>query len=344
MDIPHGEAEIFLEMTEDLHFPSDTLDATRLARRHLAEEGLIDGVAPVGNAGDFHERIVSRRSHVSPIFAKRSFRFSALTGNFSLHHDLSRGRDLQVHGAAPYDLNRLPANASCHRKLIRPVRKRGHCGQPNYRIGAEDHSDFGAATLGLIFTDVLVHVARRIDHNTGLTGTLDLNAIDAHVLNAGFRVAGEDERRGVIRARVLAHRPDRGGQHLNIRRIPHVHHFLAGSAFHQPRGQGIFLSLRPLLQNSLQIRFQGSGVDRPGTAEYAYHQRNIAPLDAVKHQRRAAFLGNGPEGLPADRTELPIFIDFRLDVAEESFFLQHLQIFAQIPVGHSYLPQDGMEL
>src|SRR2546425_13306017 len=102
-------------------FPYTTLfrsNATRLARRHLAEEGLIDGVDPVGDRGDLDDEARPRRAHVAGILAERPFRLPHTRRDEALDDDLGMGRYLEVVGLAGDHLERLAAQAAGDAELV----------------------------------------------------------------------------------------------------------------------------------------------------------------------------------------------------------------------------------
>src|SRR5215813_5091091 len=90
------EAEIFV----NYYFGSGVLDLTALAGRKLAHQRRIDRLATMSDARDVHEGRNASMSHVTGIFAERSFRLDPFGRYFALDDDLRSRGNMQVHSLA----------------------------------------------------------------------------------------------------------------------------------------------------------------------------------------------------------------------------------------------------
>src|SRR2546426_3989184 len=96
MHVAHREPEIALEMLEQRDVAPGTADTARLARRHLAEEGLVDGVGPVRDGGDLDHEARARRPHIARVLAERPLVLPNTGGHRPLDPYLGAGPDVQV--------------------------------------------------------------------------------------------------------------------------------------------------------------------------------------------------------------------------------------------------------
>src|SRR4030095_2864587 len=93
-------------------------DAARLARRHLAQEGVIDRCAPSRHAGNFNHRLLAAGAHVSREFAERSLLFTIAAAQESLDYDLGIGRNVKIHCLASNQRHGLAAESTGYSKII----------------------------------------------------------------------------------------------------------------------------------------------------------------------------------------------------------------------------------
>src|SRR5207247_397698 len=100
MDVSHRKPQVPGQVLEQGHVAPGPANATRLARRHLAEEGLIDGVDPVGDRGDLDDEARPGRAHVAGVLAERPFRLPHTRRDEALADDLGMCRYLEVVGLA----------------------------------------------------------------------------------------------------------------------------------------------------------------------------------------------------------------------------------------------------
>src|SRR5882672_8885275 len=96
MHVAHREPEIAREMLEHGDVATGASNTARLAGRHLAEEGLIDGIDPTGDAGDLHHEARTGGSHVARVFAERPFRLADARRHESFDDDLGVRWHLEV--------------------------------------------------------------------------------------------------------------------------------------------------------------------------------------------------------------------------------------------------------
>src|SRR5438067_13808393 len=72
--------------------------------------------------GDLEERVQLARMHVPVRFSERALFLELLRVDVSLEDDLCLGRDLEGHGLAAHETDRLPGEATRDRELVDAVR------------------------------------------------------------------------------------------------------------------------------------------------------------------------------------------------------------------------------
>src|SRR5438874_13664331 len=103
-------------------FAADAANATRLGRRHLADEGLVQRLVAKRHALDVEKRFVARGPHIAGIFAERTFMFDSIWRYLAFENDLSRGRYFQGDGFAWHEVDRFAAQRASNGELIECLR------------------------------------------------------------------------------------------------------------------------------------------------------------------------------------------------------------------------------
>src|SRR5437899_11908300 len=96
-------------MLEQRHVAPGAADTARLARRHLAEEGLVDRIGAMGDRGDLDHEARPRRAHVARVLAERPLVLAYAGRHEALDHDLGVRRDLEGPRLTLHDLEPLSA-------------------------------------------------------------------------------------------------------------------------------------------------------------------------------------------------------------------------------------------
>src|SRR5206468_7732313 len=104
MNVTHGEPQIPPQVLQERHVAPGAADTARLARRHLAEERLVDRIGAMGDRGDLDQKARPRRAHVARVLAEWPFVLAYAGRHEALDHDLGVRRDLEVVRLTLHDL------------------------------------------------------------------------------------------------------------------------------------------------------------------------------------------------------------------------------------------------
>ncbi len=122
------------------------------------------------------------------MLSARAVGFRVIRGNFSLNHDLCRGRNYQIHGFTRHHLDRLPGNPSGNLELAHPV---GNFGHTDHRHGGHRSKDRGhlqRKTPLSAFVPMDRQVRRRTTTQVGSVRAELQAVISPHVDNARVRI------------------------------------------------------------------------------------------------------------------------------------------------------------
>ena len=145
-------------MLEQRPLTADAANTTRLRRRHLADECLIERLVAIGHAFDVEERFVARRAHVAGVFAERTFMLGSIGRNLAFEDDFGGGGHFQRHGFTGHQIDRRTAQRAGDGKFIERV---GHFRNRNIAdgwISADDDRHRSRLVLRI----VLIHVPRHV--------------------------------------------------------------------------------------------------------------------------------------------------------------------------------------
>src|SRR5262249_22324918 len=188
------EAEIFV----NYFFGSRVLDLAALAGRKLAHQRRIDPLATMSDAGDVHERRNTAMSHVTGIFAERSFRLDPLGRYFALDYDLRSRGNMQIHSLAADHFDGLACQSTGESIFIEIV---GQFGGGGVRDGGNDADHDGGLqrnSLRLTPPPVLSHVLSEKKPAVAIRG-FDLAAVVADIKDSRIRILGHPVGRTQIR-------------------------------------------------------------------------------------------------------------------------------------------------
>jgi hypothetical protein len=118
MHVAHGEPQLASEMLPEGDVATGAANAARFARRHLAEERLVDRIDAMGDRGHFDHEAGPGGAHVAGVFAERSLRLANAGGHDALDHDLGVRRHFEIVGLAPYDLQRRAPERAGNGELV----------------------------------------------------------------------------------------------------------------------------------------------------------------------------------------------------------------------------------
>ena len=333
MDVSHRKPQVPGQVLEQGHVAPGPANATRLARRHLAEEGLIDGVDPVGDRGDLDDEARPGRAHVAGVLAERPFRLPHTRRDEALDDDLGMGRYLEVVGLAGDHLERLAAQAAGDAELVaaHPSHRRERHG----RI-TPDHDGAGRRSpLLFVLHDVWVHVAPGVAQKDAvLPRPLLHQPIRPHVALAGLGILRDHARRGDVGRGILAPGPDAERELRDVGLVALQHDVLHRAAIHAHGRYRLRLSVRPLVGDLVHGRLEREGVDLGRGPEDSGHQGHREALDALEHHRGPTGRWDPLEHAAHDRGDLPVRIHFLLHVVQLAAPLERAEVIPQVPVGH----------
>src|SRR5271155_972270 len=124
----------------------DGLAHVGVFHRRLADDGGgVDGIFAVRDAGDVEDGIVVRRSVEAGVVAEGAFAAELIELNVAFENDLSGGGDLEVHGFALHQFDRLLAEESGDDELFDFGRSGNDGAECQRGIGADGDGDFHLA-------------------------------------------------------------------------------------------------------------------------------------------------------------------------------------------------------
>ena len=339
--VPHRQAQILLEVLEQGRFTADRADATRFARRHLAQERLDDRLIPVRDAGDIDHIGHGRGAHVAGVFAERSLVLQFVRADDSLNDNLRGGRHLQIDCLAAHDPDRLASQPSGHRQFIHVGLNPAHGDQADHRVGPHDDRHRRRFPRPVVFLDVVPAALKIIDEQPEFARPLDLDTIRAHVSDAGIRIPGHDAAGRDVRRGILAHGPGGNRKTGDVRLVSLVYVLLDRSLGNQHRGDRVEFGFAPLLLHLAKVAFQRQTVDRAGGPVDPEHHRGVEALYVLEQQRGPLRLRYRLEGDTRYRGDFPVLVHLPGDPVKLSGSLELAQEFPQVGVRHENLMARG---
>ena len=321
-----GDAAVVPQVHQHEPVVADLADDRRLAWGDLAEPGDVDGVFPVRDRRDVHERVQLPRMHVPVGLAERPLGLHELGVEVPFDDDLGLGRHLQVHGLALGHADGLAHEAAGDGHLVHAVVELLDGDVGDHRRGADDQGRGKRLTalLGVlpVKIDVLAEPGRE---HPDAGGGLDLAAVVADVGDAGLGVLGDPVGTGGVGAVVPAR--GRDGDRKRVQAFLFQGFagdalFLAHRVVHQHGGDGIGESVLPFLVHLLgAVAAHAEKVDGLAAGQGAHHHRELeaAPAgvrDVGEVPSLAVLVGNAAAVLPPhQRMQLGVLVDGLIDAA-----------------------------
>ena len=229
------DAEMVAQMAQIVELQPGPSHGAGFARRELADERGQDGVVAPGDRGHLPEGVVFLKVHVTMGFAERRFQFEIFGVYPALDHDFRLGRNDEVDGARLRHVDRRSHQTAGERDLIHGLGR-----FLNRRVGdrgrrADNDRRRHSFAQRLVFLPVHVGAGALFHRcvETEPSRRFHLRAIDAHVLDSGIGIAGDEARRAEIGRIVPAWRRNRNRQPVEaltrlVQRSPFQNDILAG--------------------------------------------------------------------------------------------------------------------
>ena len=347
-----ADADCRAQMREEHRLKRDLLHHARFARRHLTDDGDEDGAALVRDRGHLHRHVEVFQRDVAVAFAERAFRFEQFAIDQAFDDDFGVGGHVQVDARRLDDADGRAGKPTGDRHLVLVDRQFLRPGEQHHR-GATDDNGAGHRLFALLVF-LPMHIAagaaraRRHAHAETVL-CFQRAAIGAHVLHAGFRVAGDAERGGQIGRGIEAGRRDRHRQSgetaagaLEVGAFDND--LLAGAGGHDLRRDRLGDRVIPRLADLVDRTAHADGVDLGRGGERADRDRNVVAaaraVDYVGKKKSATLVfGEAALELPAhQRVQLAVLVDRAVDAGDEAALFEPAQMLLEIarrPVGRT---------
>ncbi len=153
----------------------------------------------MGQRGDLDHRHRLGIGEIADEFAERPLHDGLVAADHAFQHDLGLRRHQQILARRLHHRQRPPAQPAGDRNLVgilRHLRAHGGGGVLQGDVGADADRDRQMLALGLGALEGEPQMAAEIEPDRGALGTEELQPVIARVIDAGLRVARDDDARG----------------------------------------------------------------------------------------------------------------------------------------------------
>src|SRR6185295_1945457 len=173
-------------------------------RRLADDDGLIDRLLAMRNAGDVKHRKLIFKRVVAGVIAERAFNSQLVRIDVAFQHDLGTCRHFDIYRLAFHHLDRFLAQEPGDHHLVQVFGQRHNRREDRHRIGPYGHSYVEpSAAASLQVAKVLSAVFVNLPMHAGGLFVVNLHAIHPAVSFAGRRVIAEHQRHRYVSAAVF---------------------------------------------------------------------------------------------------------------------------------------------
>jgi hypothetical protein len=190
----------------------------------------------------------------------------------SFDHALGMGRKQQIHGLPAHDFQRRSSESPGNFHFVDAIRGFCRSRKAHHRRRTDDRRHRHRPLLLRIFRVVHCAVLRFAgERQTDGFVIVNLHAVNAHVLDTGFGVLGDDARCAQISAAITARGPNGSGKFAGIHVSAGMHHIKDGSICNFHRLLGLLERLGPSFQKISGAYSQRCGIEfRRGKQVHCY--------------------------------------------------------------------------